>query len=497
MYACLPALLASLLAVLPLTVSSAQTVPDGFAVEVVHPSPGDQALGFAFLPDERILVIGHHSGQVRLLVDGEMKEEPIGTITELNLERNADPGNAAERGLLGIAVDPDWPDEPFVYVDYTHESGHIHISKFRVDGALDDPGSDDLAIDLSSEDVLLALKDDSEYHNAGTVRFGSDKTLYVSHGDDEHWKEEREPYLQDLTNPYGKILRINRDGTAAEDNPAFPEAPGGRLPEIFAVGLRNPFRFAIDPHTDRLFIGDVGTNIREEFNLSEGGENFGYPRHEGTSFFQENYALVAPEPTPPIHDYAYGKPSSRSAIALATYRPVNFPHDRSFPDAFDGVHFHADHFGGSLRYLRPDGLGGWESEPFGTGFTKLTDASIGPDGSLYLMSYGGPLRKIVYDPTSVSAETPPVAAELELRQNHPNPFSGSTTITYRLGAPVHVSLKVYDVLGREVAAPVDARQAAGVHAARLDGGGLAPGTYVCRLRASGAAATMTMVRVGR
>lgn len=483
-------------ALLSASSTRAQSVPDQFAVEVVHARPGVKSVGLAFLPDERILVIGVQSGEVRLLVDGVMKEDPIGTIPELNLERNNGFGTAPERGLLGIAIDPDWPEEPFTYLFYSHTSGYNRVSRFRVEGAVNDPASEDLTLDLSSEQILLALKDDSEYHNAGTLRFGSDTTLYVSHGDDENWKEDDEEYLQDLTNLYGKILRINRDGSAPDDNPTFREEPGGRLPEIFAIGLRNPFRFAIDPHTDRLFIGDVGSDIQEEFNLSEGGENFGYSRHEGDTYFNADFPISEPSPTAPIHSYA-SRPDAHAGIALATYRPKNYPYDRSFPEAFDGVHFYADYFSSTLRYLRSDGLGGWEPVVFGSGFDRLTDAAIGPDGSLYLISYNGALSKIVYEHPNVAAEEVARAANFDLRPNHPNPFYGNTTITYHLGMAENVRLDVYDVLGRRVAALIDAWQPAGVHTARLEGGDLAPGTYFYRLRAGEKTDVRTMVRAGR
>ena len=86
-------------------------------------------------------------------------------------------------------------------------------------------------------------------HNGGTLRFGSDKTLYISHGDDAN-----NHLVQDLTTLNGKILRINRDGSIPINNPDFPDEPNGKRDEIFAFGLRNPFRFSIDPSTDRLFI---------------------------------------------------------------------------------------------------------------------------------------------------------------------------------------------------------------------------------------------------
>lgn len=467
--------------------AEAQTVPEGFSVEVIHEKPGSKSLGFALLPDERILVIGHQTGQVRLLVDGEMNTDPVGTIPNIV--------TSSEEGLLGIAVDPDFPDSSYIYLFYTSNTGYNRVSRFTLEGDVADPQSDNLTLDLASERILLELPNETPLHNGGSIRFGSDKTLYVSHGEDQRWKEYEEPYMQDLSNPYGKILRIRRDGSAPDDNPSFPDEGPARMPEIFAIGLRNPFRFAIDPHTDRLFIGDVGTNIREEFNLSSGGENFGYPRYEGATFFQETYALIAPDPTSPIFDYVYTRPDRRSAIALAAYRPRDPGRDNSFPSEFDGALFYADYFGTELNYLLPDGSGGWQSNRFGTGFAGLTDAAVGPDGSLYLISYDGPLRRISYTRPGSSIDDGPIASDFVLHQNHPNPFGGSTTITYRLASTVRVTLEVFDMLGRLVNTIVNERQPAGIHAAQFRAGDLAPGSYLYRLRAGGVTKSRVMVHL--
>ena len=481
------ALVALLLAGTGALPAAAQTVPDGFSVEVVHEKPGSKSLGFALLPDGRILVIGHQTGYVRLIVDDEMKTDPIGAI----------PGmvTSSEEGLLGIAIDPDYPDSNHVYLFYTSNTGYNRVSRFTLEGDVADPQSDNLTLDLASERVLLALPNETPLHNGGTIRFGSDKTLYVSHGEDQRWKEYEEPYMQDLSNPYGKILRIHRDGSAPDDNPSFPDEGIDRMPEIFAIGLRNPFRFAIDPHTDQLFIGDVGTNLREEFNLSSGGENFGYPRHEGTTFFQEAYALIAPDPTPPVFDYVYARPDRRSAIALAAYRPRDPARDNSFPSEYDGALFYGDYFGSELRYLLPDGSGGWESHPFGSGFRMMTDAAVGPDGSLYVISYDGPLRRISYERAGSGIDDGPIASDFALHQNHPNPFGGSTTITYHLGSTQIVTLEVFDMLGRLVSRIVDERQAAGIHAAQFSAGDLAPGSYLYRLRAGGVTKSRVMIHL--
>ncbi len=467
---------------------AAQTVPDGFSVETIHQKSAAKSTGFGLLPDGRVLVIGHHSGNVNLIVEGAADPVTVATIPHLAI--------SSERGLLGVAVDPEFPIESYVYLYYTSDSGVNRVARYPVEGALSDPTSTDLTIDVAGEEILLEIVDDSEYHNAGTLRFGSDNTLYVSHGDDVKYKfwEEDELYLQDLTNLYGKILRINRDGSVPDDNPVFPSEPAGKRPEIFAVGLRNPFRFALDPETDRLFIGDVGTNLREEFNLSTGGENFGYPRHEGTGYFEEDADLITPNPTAPIYDYEYERPSHRTAVALLTYRPHDAPPDLRFPDEFDGAHFHADFFDDELRYLREDGNGGWESIVFGTGFYQLVDAALGPDGGIYILSYSGALRRITYSESAVATDDPPVASALKLGQNHPNPFQQSTVIDYELAEAGPVRLEVFDLLGRRVAVPVDVWQPAGRQTVRVDADGLAAGTYIYRLTAGASAVTKKMIR---
>ena len=464
--------------------AGAQTVPEGFVVETVHEEPGDLAVGFAFLPDERILVITHQSGAIHLIADGVLKDKPIATIPDLAV--------SSERGLLGIAVDPDYPEANHLYLYYTSNSGTNRVSKFDLDGALSDPVSHDLTLDLDSEQILLEIADGSQYHNAGTLRFGSDKTLYISHGDDVSHVPTREPYLQDLTNLYGKILRINRDGTVPADNPTFPSSPDAARPEIFAIGLRNPFRFGIDPLTDRLFIGDVGTNLREEFNLSTGGENFGYPKHEGSGFFREDSPIIAPEPTPPIYDYPNG--GQGSAIGLATYRQKNFPDDYSFPGEYDGVHFFAEYFDDALNYLRPALGGTWEMVAFGTGFGRSVDASVAADGSLYVLSYDGALRRIYYDNPTVSSEEPPVAADFELLPNYPNPFVEKTVVSYRIASPAVVRLEVFDVLGRRVTTLVDAYQTPGTYSAGFSAPHLPAGAYLVRLDAGGRTTVSTMVK---
>ncbi|MFB3081370.1 MAG: sorbosone dehydrogenase family protein, partial [Nitrosomonadaceae bacterium] len=385
-----------------------QAVPQDFSLLTINSGLDGDATGFALLPDNRIFVVHQFRGQVKLIVNGVLNSEELLTVPDLQ--------TSSEKGLLGIAVDPDFPNQPYIYLFHSHNSSTNRVSRFTIEGELQDPTSDNLTIDVDSQ---LTLVDDmpanAGNHNGGTLRFGSDQTLYISHGDDAN-----SSLVQDLTTLNGKILRINRDGTIPSDNPSFPSEPPGKRSELFCFGLRNPFRFSIDPSTDELFIGDVGSSSREEFDVSTGGENFGWPRYEGTDDRQTGANLIQPDPTFPIWEYSR-LPGSNSGIALVTYRQKNYPSDASFPPEYDGTYFYADFYHDWIRNIRPDGSGGWMSVDFGNGFSSPVDGAIGADGSLYLLEYGQALLQIVYNPVvppvSVETEDPIIPDEFIVHQN--------------------------------------------------------------------------------
>ncbi|MCH7674850.1 PQQ-dependent sugar dehydrogenase, partial [candidate division KSB1 bacterium] len=341
-----------------------QTLPEGFSVIEINDALARNDIGFALLPDEqRILIINYQTGEVKLITNGILKSQPLLTVPDLIF--------SAEQGLLGIALDPDFPDSNYVYLFHTRKDSTNNVSRFTLEGDLNDPNSDSVSIDLGSQVILIQMPDTLSFHNGGTLRFGGDKTLYISHGDDG-----KKYLVQDLTTLHGKILRINRDGSIPEDNPIFPSEPDEKREEIFAFGLRNPFRFSIDPETDQLFIGDVGLSMREELDLSLGGENFGWPRYEGNQLLDSEAPLSPPDPVFPILDYPH-VPGSVSVIALLTYRQKDFPNDFSFPEPYEGTFFYADFFRGPILNLRSDSMGGWTSVEFASGFRNPVDAALG------------------------------------------------------------------------------------------------------------------------
>ncbi len=464
--------------------ANGQTAPEGFTVTVVEDAFTRATVGFALLPDGRIFVAHHQNGFVDIVVDGVVKPEPIFVVDSLT--------TSSEQGLLGIAVDPDFPDSNYVYLFHTTQDSTNQISRFTVQGDLNDPSSNNLTIDAASIKPLLVLDNVYHAHNGGTLRFGNDKTLYVSHGDDG-----QTDFIQSLTNVNGKILRINRDGSIPVDNPVFPDEPEGMREEIFAIGLRNPFRFSIDSETDELFIADVGTDLFQELNVSSGGENFGYPHYEGDGFFREYVDLIPPEPTFPIHSYAQSA-RGRSVTAIAVYRPTAVPDNVSFPPEFDGAYFFADFFDSELKYVTGDGEAAYQVHSFGTGYANLVDGGVAHDGSLYALSYQKKLIKISYTAGPSSVATTEVPEPILVESNYPNPFDRATSIEYQLENPVdHVTIDVFDTMGRRVAHLFDGFQPAGQHSITFDGSERPQGLYILRLQAGATSVSKTMTLARR
>ncbi len=273
--------------------------------------------------------------------------------------RTTDPTNI-EHGLYGIEVDPAFYDgSPYVYLYYAEPHTFINtLSRFKY-------LADELL--LGPEEVLLRVPTEPTCcHQAGDLEWGPDSTLYISTGDTgmsevrpewevsedqlkafevrhslkgRHWSRnvDSERSAQNLQDLRGKILRINRDGTIPHDNPFFGQ-PGVRW-EIYAYGLRNPYRFKVDHQTGALYIGVVGPDASfdyDEYNVSQrGGENFGWPRTLGKLFYNEWKPDMIPGFVPPFWEYTY-EGGGRSATVGPIYRHEG---EGAFPELFQNKLF--------------------------------------------------------------------------------------------------------------------------------------------------------------
>lgn len=280
--------------------------------------------------------------------------------------------SADERGLLGIAFDPAFATNRYIYVYYTvnGEDHRNRVSRFTANsaGLLALPGS---------EHVIWEGDPHEAYnHNGGAIHFGADGKLYIATGD-----AAVRTNAPSLTSQHGKILRVNADGTIPLDNP-FYDGEGPNQDAVWSLGLRNPFTFAIQPGTGRMFVNDVGEASWEEINdggtLSSGrGLNYGWPSTEGDFDPVANPGLTRPF-------FAYGRrgtpmPSGGIITGGAFYNPAT----NTFGSAYQGDYFFADLGEGWIYSID---LATRQPAPFITGAFAV-DLKVADDGSLYYLSF--------------------------------------------------------------------------------------------------------------
>ncbi len=273
-------LVSAALAVLALHAVAA-TLPSGFT-ETTIASGLANPTAMAFAPDGRLFVC-KQTGQLRVIENNQLLATPFVSLTV---------NSSGERGLLGVAFDPNFTVNQFVYLYYTATSPTIHnrVSRFTANGN----------VAVGGETVLLDLPTlSATNHNGGAMHFGLDGKLYIAVGDNANGANS-----QSLTTPLGKMLRINTDGTIPSNNPFFTQTTGINR-AIWALGLRNPFTFSFQPTSGRMFINDVGQNTWEEINDGIAGANYGWPTTEGPT--------TNPSFRSPVYAYQHNGRSRRSS----------------------------------------------------------------------------------------------------------------------------------------------------------------------------------------
>ena len=290
-----------------------------------------------------------------------------------------------ERGLLGIAFDPNFASNQFVYVYYTVITAPIHnrVSRFTANGNVAVAGSETVILEL---DNLSSATN----HNGGAIHFGPDGKLYVAVGENANSANS-----QTLANRLGKLLRINADGTIPSDNPTsfsgITGSPSGDNRAIWAVGLRNPFTFGFQPGTGRLFINDVGQSTWEEINDGIAGSNYGWSICEG--FCSPPNANLRD----PLFEYGHGTSGTTGCAIVggAFYNPAI----NQFPASYVGKYFFGDLCSGWIRLFDPSES---TASDFATDISTLVDLKVGPEGSLYYLAQGsgGQVWKISTAPPS-------------------------------------------------------------------------------------------------
>jgi glucose/arabinose dehydrogenase len=423
-------------------------LPPNFFDELV--TAVGQPTALAFTPDGRMLIT-RQTGTLRVFQNGALLPTPAITFPSASICTNF------ERGLLGVAVDPLFETNRFVYLFYTHRvdasscSGSTtprnRVSRFVL------PATN--VIDPASEVILVDnMPSPNGNHNAGDVQFGRDGFLYISVGDGGcdyasgcGSSGGANDAARDQHTLIGKVLRITRDGGIPAGNP-FQGAgtarcnvtggttAGNRCQETFAWGLRNPFRLAFDPNAagTRFFINDVGQNQREEIDLGQAGADYGWNCREGSS---TNNTTGPCNPTPagmvaPVYEYEHGEqipgttsPSSCNAITGGAFVPNGL-----WP-GYDGTYIFSDYTCGWMVRLSAAGPP-YTAADFATdlGDESAVALLFGPRGgsqALYYTTYadGGQIRRIYYDQTG---NAPPTAVASG------SPLSGSPPLNVTFSA---------------------------------------------------------------
>lgn len=328
-------------------------------------SPSD----IAFAPGDNRMYLVQQRGRVRI-VNTNGTIVPTDFINMSSLVSQS--GN--ERGLLGLAFDPDYVNNGYFYVNYTRSSGgNTRISRFSRSTT-----NPDSAL-LSSEVVLLEVTQPFSNHNGGCLKFGSDGYLYIGLGDGGSGGDPGNR-AQNPLNLLGKMLRIDVNAptyTVPLSNPYYGQTD--TLPEIWSLGLRNPWRFSFDKLLGDLWIGDVGQDAYEEVDYqsvsSTGGENYGWRCYEGLHAF--NTASCQPQSfyTDPVAEYSQG--SSNCAVT------GGFVYRGAAEGDLYGKYLYIDYCSGIFRVVTPNGSGGWTASTLNTVSQNIVTFGENHEGDLY------------------------------------------------------------------------------------------------------------------
>ena len=444
-------------------------------VDIQH-APGDGS---------RLFIV-QQGGLLRVVENGTLLPTPA-----LNLSTRIITGS--ERGFLGLAFDPMWPDSAYIYVNFTRTGdGANMVARYTRSVG---PG---VTFDLASERVLLAIPDFASNHNAGALAFGEDGYLYITTGDGGNGGDPNNNG-QTLTALLAKILRIDVRGSRLTnectggtvndrippDNP-FVGSTAPACDEIYAYGFRNPWRRSFDRDTDALWVADVGQESWEEVDTVQAGGNYGWRRMEGTHCYNPSTNCQTGDLLLPVWEYSSGSGSGNCSVTGGyVYRGSNI-------STLFGRYIFADYCSGRVWSLDYSG-----ATPVSTQIgTRSNPTTFGEDlsGEMYVAA-GSTVYRL--DPNPVAGEAGSADTALSLSIVGPHPIVGRGALRVAVSQSGPARLTLFDVLGREMAVLFDgALDAASAHEVALDGSALSPGVYIARL-SSGAGVRSLRLLIAR
>ena len=418
------------------------------------------------------LFVAEKPGRIHVFdTDAEIPESSV----FLNISHQVASG--WEEGLLGFTFHPKYTENGYFYVNYITQRGtkyYTRISRFTVSAENRDKA------DPETEVLLLEIEQPTTIHNGGQLAFGPDGYLYISQGDGG---PSRDPLNngQNLRSLHGKILRIDVDNLDNGMNYGIPETNpfAGNTHyqnEIYAWGLRNPWRFSIDWPTGRIWAGDVGQDLYEEVNIIEKGGNYGWRITEGRHCFNPSNNCDSIGLIGPVWEYRHMN-SNASITGGHVYRGSDIPE-------LKGMYVYGDFGSGCVWALDYQGENNITNTLIED--TPLNIVAFGTDeaNELYIVGlYGilglyGRLYKLADPPGSVDDHE---KAEATLHSAIPNPATDRITIPYEMNARTDVSLLLFNTMGEEIAQLVEGVKEKGKHRVEFDTTEVPAGVYYVRL----------------
>ena len=378
--------------------------------------------------DDRLFIV-EQDGNIKIIANGSVLATPF-----LSLNVNST-GN--EQGLLGLAFHPDYQNNGYFFVNYTLANGSTQISRFEV-------SSDPNIAEPTSELPILTVNQPFSNHNGGCLQFGPDGYLYIALGDGGSAGDPQN-IAQNTSRLLGKMLRIDIDDTVGTQNYVIPPdnpfvGDSAIRDEIWATGLRNPWKFSFDTTTNELYIADVGQNDIEEINKVDaaiGGLNYGWRCYEGSDQFNFSQCADATSFTFPINEYSHTMDglSKCSITGGYVYRGLNYP-------SLQGRYIFADFCSNEIGYINTAGDIVY-TDPFSGNLS-----SFGEDQNkeLYVAALNTGIIYSIIDPSLSLAETTVVAATL-----YPNPARSVLHIEHNHTSNTATRhFELYDISGRLV-----------------------------------------------